>query len=134
MINRSEIHEIAKMLISNLLAEQYTNYYYFDNEWLHIVLRRSRANPRRALLNVENPPKDIDIIQISLKEDYQKKGIGTELIEQLAIEGYNQKNYSLFIEQAITPDSQGLLKKFIRENKGVYYNDQYNMLYKFPPV
>ena len=139
----TEIGALAADLIRGLLDQTYCPYYYFDNPWLHICLRLSRV-PRRALAaqagahadaHADAPaePVDVDIVQLEIVSGLRRRGIGTALVRCLAAEADKQCRRGLFIEQAITEDSKGLVQRLVRHGDAVccsYYPDC--AFYRYP--
>lgn len=94
-----------------------TNRYHVMTTPMLTVQFRLSGVPRR-----DNQILDIDIVQIEIKEEYQRQGNGVQFFKNV-VEAAKLMNRGVFLEQCITPASQGLRGKLIELGLATAYKE-----------
>ena len=113
----------------------------------YFMLRRSRVNRRRAHRHRKHSREhknaddeadddddvlDVDLVQIEVYEGVQGQGVATEIVMALQAAAWEEMERGVFIEQAGSDGSQGLLRRLKRWKLIEFYPDEYNALVALP--
>lgn len=116
--------DIDNKLYKMLLANPYSKYKQVRIPPVSAMLRVSSV-PRRG----HNGPLNINIVQIEVDPSQQKMGYGTLFFKSL-MKAAKKMERGVYLEQAITPASQALAKKLVREGLATQFNN-YSFLSKY---
>lgn len=122
----NDIRRVAHEAVQELVCG-FSKYHTFECAWVRLMLRKSSV-PRRG-----DHTLDVDIVQVELHCPL-RHGVGTQLVLNLALEAFSLRTpRGLYIEQAITPASEGLLARLVLLGEATYYRDRHNALCRLPP-